>query len=370
MALQLTPVISVKGKPFDCGLQHGTQAKQLIRKNINSYFDLWGALWGAKCPEVLEQCHSFISVIGEYDADILEELEGIARGAEVALDEIIALNARYELVWAPGAAGEASSEGCTALCALPQVTENGHTIMGQNWDYKPRLAGGGIVLVAEQETKPNFIMVTEAGIVGQRGLNSAGIGICVNALVSSQDKFEPRTPFLIVMRGILNAGTFSEALKAVLTTKTTVSGNLLIAHRDGEAIDLEVTPIDVGYLQAEDGIITHTNNFLALTNRADLVDTMKSVLPDTLFRYHRSCRLLAEDKGHINIGSFQRVFKDHFSYPDSICRHVNPKESEPNQLTTQFSTIMELEERTLYMAEGVPCQNEYHRLSPRILCQG
>ena len=160
---------------------------------------------------------------------------------------------------------------------------------------------------------------------------SAGVGVCLNALVSNRDTLEPTTPFLIVARGILNADSFSQALKAVLSTRTTVSGNMLIAHRDGEGIDLEVTPTEVGYLQAEDGIITHTNNLLALVNREDIVDTMKSVLPDTLFRYSRSRHLLAAEKGHINIGSFQRVLKDHFSYPDSICRHVNPRDPEPNQ---------------------------------------
>ena len=80
MALQLSPIISVKGKPFDCGRQHGTQARERIRKNIDAYFDLWSALWGAKRPEVLEQCRHFVPVIGEYDTDSLEELEGIARG--------------------------------------------------------------------------------------------------------------------------------------------------------------------------------------------------------------------------------------------------------------------------------------------------
>jgi len=85
MTLQSSPVISVKGKPFHCGLQHGSQARELIRKNIDSYFDLWSALRGAKRPEVLEQCRSFIPVTGEYDAGILEELEGIAHGAGVAL---------------------------------------------------------------------------------------------------------------------------------------------------------------------------------------------------------------------------------------------------------------------------------------------
>lgn len=73
MALQLSPTISVKGRLFDCGRQHGAQSKERIRKNINAYFDLWSALWGAKRPEIPEQCRRFVPVIGEYDADILEE---------------------------------------------------------------------------------------------------------------------------------------------------------------------------------------------------------------------------------------------------------------------------------------------------------
>lgn len=367
MALQSFPVISVKGKPFECGLGHGSQARQLIRKNIDSYFELWGAMWGAKRPEVLEQCRKFVPIIGEYDASILEELEGVARGADLSLEEIIALNARYELVWAQSIAGEAAREGCTSLCALPEVTEGGHTIVGQNWDYKPRFSGLSIVLEVEQENRPNLLTQTEAGIIGLKGMNSAGIGVCINALVSSRDKFEPRTPLLIVIRGVLNADSFSQALKAVLCTKTAVSANLLIAHRDGEAIDLEVTPDDVGFLQAEDGILTHSNNFLAFTNREDLIDTLKPDIPDSLFRYSRSRRLLATDRGHINVGSFQRVLSDHFSYPNSICRHVDSRDEEPKQLATLSSVVMDLEERALYMTEGPPCQNEYHRLSPQSL---
>jgi isopenicillin-N N-acyltransferase-like protein len=170
-----------------------------------------------------------------------------------------------------------------------------------------------------------------------------------------------------MMRGILNASSFSQALKAVLGTKTAVSGNVLISHRDGEAIDLEVTPEDIGFLHAEDGIITHSNNFLVFTNREDLVDIFKPTIPDTLFRYSRARRLLAKDRGRINIGSFQRVLRDHFSYPNSICRHADTQDEEAKQVATLASIIMDLTERTLYISQGRPCQNEYHKLSPRSL---
>ena len=372
MALQQFPVISVQGKPFDRGQQHGSQAREQVRKNVDSYFDLWQQLWGAKRSEVLQQCKGFITAIGEYDADILEELEGIAKGADLSLEEIIALNTRYELTRIEltrrqNPTSQAESGGCTSMAALPQVTKDGHTIMGQNWDFKPRFYETSIILEVKQETKPNLIVHTEAGTICHKGMNSAGVGVCFNALASNLDRFEPRTPFLVMIRGILNANSFDQALAAVLGTRATVSGNLLIAHRDGEAVNLEIIPEDVDCLYPDSGIITHSNHFLGFTNRSDLKDIIKSSSPNTLFRANRARQLLELDRGHIDIGSFQRVFKDHFSHPNSICRHADVRREEPQQAATLASAIIDMTEQAFYVAKGPPCQNEYYKLQSQCL---
>lgn len=362
------PVISVKGKPFERGKQYGSQVKGLIQKNLELYFDLWGSLWGAKRPEVLKHCATLVPVIGEYEAEILEEMQGIARGSELSIEEIVALNARYEMVFAQSAVAEAGG-GCTSIAALPAVTRNGHTILGQNWDYKERFQGLSIILEVEREDNPSIVMHTEAGTIAHKGMNSAGLGICLNALVSSRDRFEVTTPFLIVGRAILNADSFSRAVRAVLNAKVTVSFNFLIAHRDGEAIDLEVSPLDVGFLHPDGGILTHSNHFMALTNRPDMIDLFKTTAPDTLFRAHRARELIGVERGKIDVGSFQRVFRDHFSYPNSICRHVDTREEEPRHLATLSSVVMDLTARAFYLTEGAPCQNEYYKIAPKCLWQ-
>jgi isopenicillin-N N-acyltransferase-like protein len=329
---------------------------------------MWNTLWGAERREILEQCKGLVLAIGEYDADILEELEGVARGADLSLYEIVALNARYEINFALGIAPKYVNGGCTSVAALPQVTTGGHTILGQNWDWLFRFQELNVIMEVEQAGKPSLVTQTEAGTLAHRGMNSVGLGVCFNGMVSSQDKFESKTtPFLIMMRGILNADSYSQALKAVLGTRVTLSGNFLIAHRDGEAIDLEVSPGDVGFLYAEDSILTHSNHFIAFSNREDLKDILKELYPDTLFRFNRAKQLLEPDKGHIDIGSFQRVFKDHFSYPQSICRHVDDRALGIRQWTTLYSIIMDLEEQAIYIAEGYPCQSEYYKLTPQIL---
>ncbi len=367
MTLPPFPVISVKGKPFARGQQHGSQARKQIRQNIDLYFDLWQQLWRAKRPEILEQCQGFITTIGEYDADILEELEGIAKGADVSLEEIIALNTRYELNRARSLTSQSTNDGCTAMAALPQVTKDGHTILGQNWDFKPRFYETGIIMEVEQEAKPNLIVHTEAGTICHKGMNSAGVGVCLNGLASNLDRLEPRTPILIIMRGVLNANSFDQALKAVLDTRASVAGNLLIAHRDGEAVNLEIIPEDVDCLYPDSGIITHSNHFLGFTNRNDLKDVLKSASPDTLFRANRARQLLELDRGHIDVGSFQRVFKDHFSHPNSICRHADARRAEPQQAATLASVIIDMTERAFYITKGPPCQNEYYKLQPQCL---
>ena len=296
MTLQQILVISVKGKPFDRGRQYGSQAREQICRNVYLYFDMWNTLCGAKRSEVLKQCTGLVPVIGEYDADILEELEGVAKGADLSLEEIIALNARYDITSTLSIAHQYMSSGCTSVAALPQVTKDGHTILGQNWDFKPRFQESNITLEVEQEGKPNIVTQTEAGTLAHRGMNSAGLGVCFNALASSQDRFESATPFLIMIRGIL-----------------------------------------------------------------------KPLYPDTLFRCHRAQQLLELDKGHIDVASFQHVFQDHFSYPHSICRHADARDEGLKQWPPLFSMIMDLEARTIYIAEGAPCQNDYYQLTTQSL---
>jgi len=360
------PVISVKGKPFERGKQYGSQVKGLIRKNLELYFDLWGSLWGARRPEVLKHCSSLVPLIGEYDAEILEEMQGIAQGANLSVEEVVALNARYEMTFAQSAA-LGTGGGCTSIATMPAVTKNGHTILGQNWDYKERFQGLSIILEIEQDGKPNIVTHTEAGVLIHKSMNSAGLGICINALVSSRDKFEATTPLFVVARSVLNADSLSRAIKAVLNAKITVSFNILIAHHDGEAIDLEVSPLDVGFLHPDGDILTHSNHFIALINRPDMVDIFKAIAPDTLFRADRARHLIEEERGNIDVGSFQHVFRDHFSYPNSICRHVDNREEEPRHLATLSSAIMDLTARAFYLTEGAPCQNGYYKITPKIL---
>jgi isopenicillin-N N-acyltransferase-like protein len=96
-----TRIISVEGSPSDIGFQYGTQAKDLILRNIETYQIQFKRFAKIDWEKVKEDASNWIPIIRDYDEDIMEEIEGIAAGAGRSLEEIVALNARYEFAITP-----------------------------------------------------------------------------------------------------------------------------------------------------------------------------------------------------------------------------------------------------------------------------
>jgi len=250
-------------------------------------------------------------------------------------------------------------QGCTAFALTPEATKAKDTYLGQNWDNKPGLAC--IILRMDQQHKPNIIMNTEAGVIGQKGFNSEGIGVCLNYIRCETDAFKPGVPFLIRVRGLLNSESFPDCLKTLMDFEGTNSANLVVAHREGEAIDVECTPGDQFFLYPKSGILTHSNHFLSPNLRVK--DTGKSLLPDTVIRNHRAFRLLQSKGGDLQFDTMKDVLKDHFGRPDSICRHRDERLKPSEQWETLTSIIINLTEGRMFYTAGPPCSNQYESIT-------
>lgn len=351
-----TPLVKVKGDAYKRGLKHGSEAKKLIEHNIEFYRNYCAEFLSLNWNEAIEKVENSISKTEEYDADIFKEMEGIAAGAEKKLEEIFVLNARYEL--AITSIAIKYLDGCTSFALTPEVTESGHVFLGQNWDFMHGLQSSCIILLVEQENGPDITMHLEAGTVGHKGLNSAGLGLCINALISNKDKIEPAVPLItVISRKIMNSERLRDAILAVLKAERSASINFMIAHSDGEILDLEITPDDVYFLYPDRGILTHSNNFL--TQRCDLKDLGKISFPDSITRWHRLKRLLRLKSGQIDYEDVREAAGDHFDYPYSICRHLDRSENTDNRFETIISMIMDLKEGIFHLTEGNPCENKY-----------
>lgn len=356
------PVISIRGGPYELGFQHGSQSRAAVRANIDFYLNMWKYFGGAGRDQVLDEARKFIPYIEKLNPELLEELKGVAAGSETLFEEIVALNSRWELNYAymPSIV-RSSLEGCTAYALTPEATKNHHTFVGQHWDYKPHLGNSCIILRINREEKPNVIMHTEAGIIGHKGFNSAGIGVCLNFIRCEEDVFRPGFPVWLKIRRILDSESLPECIKTILTFEQPNSANLVIAHRDGEAIDAECTPKDVFFIHPEHGILTHTNHFQSFSFRSK--DTGKGLLPDTVIRGHRAARLFQERRGDLEFDTIKDILTDHFGHPGSICRHRDERLHPYEQWETLTSMIIDLTEARMLYTAGPPCSYPYETVA-------
>jgi isopenicillin-N N-acyltransferase-like protein len=352
------PIVKVTGTAYERGEQLGKQAKEMIKGNVSYYMNIWSAMHIP--PErVVSEANKFLPIIERYDKDILEEMKGVAAGADLSLEEIVALNSRWELVYI-----NLMSAECTAVSLDSEATNTGHTIIAQNWDYMPAVRNNCVLLIEMQEPEyPNLAVHTEAGILGHKGMNSEGLGLVVNGLASDRDKFEPKVPFLVMVRKILNQRTLTAALSAIAKAERSVSGNIMLAQAGGVVFDVECTPNEFGVIYDSDGVLAHANTFCDTSITSKYGDKIKTLYPDSIIRIKRADKLMRrlKDKGNY-YDAFTKTLTDHFGRPNSVCRHEDPSIPINLRSETLSSIIMDLDDRTIYITNGPPCSNPYEKL--------
>jgi isopenicillin-N N-acyltransferase like protein len=369
-------VLNLGSDPRERGEIHGRQMRSEIRQNCATYLERFEA-GGTKQSTVLEQSDAWASFIARDNPEYAEEMAGIAAGAGLSLTEIALLNARYELAYCVFSS-EAQSlngprvteqEGCTSFGLLPEMTASGHTLIGQTWDWLEKLRGRVFVMRVERSAesrtpKPDFVGFTEAGIAGCKiGVNAAGIGLCVNGLVTTRDGANGlRKPFHVRCREILDAWTFDKALVPVVQTDRCCSTNFLVGHAEGEMINIEATPDYCSYLYAQDGLITHANHLVRETR---IASQFERIAPHSLYRANRLERLLHRSGGQVDLDTIHSALSDHFSCPASICRHPDMTLPEPKRVISVTAATVDLTARTLYVTDGPPCQSRFQAVPLR-----
>jgi isopenicillin-N N-acyltransferase-like protein len=352
------PVLDLGDDPRERGRLHGDGLRTDIAENLDIYFRRFARL-GYSQATVLAESEKWVSRLEPLDPEFNAELKGIAEGSGFSIPEITMLNVRYELIvglmrQAAAGAVRPGVDGCTSFAVMPEGTKTHETMIGQNWDWIPSVKT--MIARVHREQKTDFICLGETGTVGgMQGVNREGIGVVINALLSAQDgKNAYEKPFRMRVRDILNARNMHEAILAITGTKRVAAMNFLIAHAEGEAIDLEAGPDGEAFLYPTDGILTHSNHFCKL----DIESDVARLWPNSMYRNVRLARLLRQQQP-LDIEGIKNLMSDHFSHPHSICAHVDENEPENLRLETCCSVLICLNSRTMYITNGSPCTSAY-----------
>lgn len=356
------PVVRVSGSPYEVGRQHGVGARERVGRSVAIYRDAFESDAGLDWPAVLRLSAEFARRIESYDEDILAEMAGIAVGAGFTLEEIVAINCRTEILFGnrnrpvePHPQPE-----CTTIAVTPRASATGTTILAKNWDWRAPCRDSVIMLQAEQDDGPSFVMLVEAGMVGRDGFNDAGIAVCGNLLRSTLDGSRPGVPVPFIRRRVLNSRRLDRAMGEILNAERAASTNYVVAHESGTIIDFEASPAQVYPIYPERGLLTHSNHFTAVAAQVQGIGLLTS--PDTLYRMHRVRDLLEPKIGAIGVEDVKAALRDHVGMPQSVCRHPDPELPEPRQSMSIASVIIDLGKREMHVALGAPCCHDYYSI--------
>ncbi|RVX72825.1 hypothetical protein B0A52_03178 [Exophiala mesophila] len=182
-------------------------------------------------------------------------------------------------------------------------------ILALNWEIPQQ--ENLIVLEIRQLDKPTIQMVTEAGMIGKIGFNSAGVGVCMNAIRTKGVDLD-RLPVHLGMRMVLEKSTARDALES-LKQSGLLAGPVHLLISDAHE--------SYGWV----------------------VDTVW--LSDSPFRVERMRELTdaVEDPSWTDVHSF---FTDRKNAPAAICR--------VGENSTLFNIIMDLKRREAVVRLGFP----------------
>ncbi len=356
---ELFPVIICQGSPYEIGYTHGKEGKKQIDATIETYKAMFYDYSGIEWDKAKRYARTFIPAIDAYDKDIMEEIRGIAEGSGYELEDILALNVRSEIVLQGAQVNYFTDGGCTSFAFTPYKTTTGETLMGQNWDWKMTEQQGMLILHIKQADKPDITMVTEGGIVGKIGYNSAGIGVALNALASDKLVEGQVIPLHIALRGVLNSVTLSDAIRSAGIMNLSCCANFTMASAEGQAVCCEIGPGDIDVIYADDGYCCHTNHFYG-PRMINVKDTGRISLPDSYLRLGRIRDIITHGPEKVDVPFVKSILGDHVGYPDAICRHEDVTEPAEKRLGTIFSIIINLDREEMYFAPGNPCECGFH----------
>lgn len=334
------PLIDLSGPPEARGLAYGAAAAGRVRKSLAHYGAQLSA-GGLSAEQVRAMAMEFLPVIEGFDPAYVQEMRGIAEGAQVELADIVLINCRTEVLQlAKRSPATADKDGCTGAIILPEASADGTLLHGQNWDWKSECAETGVVLRIRRDDGPDILTFVEAGGLSRCGLNGAGIAITANYLESDRDYRQQGIPLSLLRRRALEQSQVALAFQTLYATPKSASNNLLLSHASGQlgaeaqpstegvngmresgfAVDIECAPDESFCLHPEGGVLVHANHWQSQAALAKLKDTGLANTPDSLYRDRRvRAALMARHPG-ITLDDLRAAFFDDWQSPWSVCR--------------------------------------------------
>ncbi|QMU71429.1 C45 family peptidase [Streptacidiphilus sp. P02-A3a] len=377
-----TPTVfrSPAATPGERGLLLGRAFPDRIRRTADRYDALFLAT-GARPDQVAEAGVAALGQIARLAPELAEEIDGIARGAELPVHRIAALNARTEIL---GRYGRQHPE-CSTVVHAP--ADGRPPVTTQTWDWHDDLRDGWFVWQIEHPDGRVVRTVTEYGIVGKIGVNAAGLGLHFNILAHTSDTHTSDThasdahasdahaadartcgatgpepgggwlPVHVLARQLLDrcADVEAAAWLAMATPVAASSSLTLAGFADGRAraATVELSPAGPALLRPDaDGYLLRTNHFV--DPRLARGEALATEDPDTRDRLE-ALRTRTADRPRPDAQALLDALTLHLDQGAALCCHPDPGAALGKRWETLATVSLDVVAGRLAVHPGGPC---------------
>jgi isopenicillin-N N-acyltransferase-like protein len=307
--------------PHDRGYQHGAALQVPIKTALRQFRAWLRDVVGLADPE--EMIHDFaastpyLASVREGAPDLFEEMEGIAEGAGVDLNQLFVYQSSDELflflvtsgALEAGTPGHGTTAGVYGRADRPNY-------VGHNNDMPTCHGGLATVLHIKypasdsEDGAREILQGTFAGQIGQDGVNNRGVAVGINALANLPAG--DGLPASFHVRRILESDGVDDAIAYLKQARFAQAMNYMIGDRD-RVVSVETWRANALVLDIFPGTYAvHTNHSLGETTPKTFpvtADMGGGAYGFTVERQELARDLLSGDTAGVTLEAFQQMFK-------------------------------------------------------------
>jgi isopenicillin-N N-acyltransferase-like protein len=344
------PLIELAGTHREIGRQIGEESRDVIARALARYEVRFPVLAGMTFTAAVEAARPYLRPAEEYLPDAVDELRGIAEGAGVPFEQLLALNCSEETTCAADWVWPPAEGHCTSFAFVA----GGRTVAGHNEDWYPDDIDALVVRRTRVRGGAEHISVGPAYYLPITGVTARGFSSAANTVYCRDERVG--VPNNVVLAGVLEAGGIDDAAALITGAERARGSNHLFADVTGRILDVETSATRLARMDGG-ACFAHTNHYVS----AQLAPQDASRSEGSPKRLARAYGLLAAglDAGTDLVDLAMSVLRDHANAPESICGHWNDADPAQDQSVTTVSMVWEPAERRVHVAAGQPCEHEY-----------
>ena len=297
----MIPIIELKGTYQTIGQQFGENYKNQIKDfatsrmaRLISFVKRYGKIDITE-SEVLTIAESLLPAHQHYDADLWQEFNGIATGANLSLPWLLVANAYTDLRdYICKVKGfndlEVRFEGCSGFVLDKSMSAENNYIIGQTWDMSVEALEYLVIVKKTPISGPKSLYLTTMGALALIGLNSNKIAIG-NTNLMANDCING-VNYLCTISKVLKQQDYQAALDCIINTPR-MSGHSFLCASPTQANLLETSSQHLVNYAVDHYPLIKTNNYSEEMRQYEIF-IPEQRRRNSLYRYGRVLSLLTE----------------------------------------------------------------------------